>query len=114
MSRDIFVQDLPAGVRSVADIPDDFVPQPLGVTRSQILAAIQAEAPEYDARDPTWITLDSPGKYDIEISIGNREPIKSFAFHVRGGRESELLIKRILDRLDLRALDPESESGVFL
>jgi hypothetical protein len=114
VSRDIFVQDLPPGVASVADIPNDFVPQPLPVTRSQILAAIRAEAPECDARDPTWIRIDSSGKYAIEVNIGNREPLKSFAFHVRGGPEAELLVERILKRLDLRALDSESDSGVFL
>lgn len=113
MSRDIFVQDLPSGVASVADIPDGFVPQPLTVTRPQILAAIRAEAPDCDASDPTWIRIDSSGKYAIEVNISKNEPLRSFAFHIRGGPEAELLVARVLKRLGLRALDPESDSGVF-
>jgi hypothetical protein len=31
MSWDIFVQDLPPGIASVADIPDGFVPSPIGL-----------------------------------------------------------------------------------
>jgi hypothetical protein len=39
MSWDIFVQDVPASVQSVAEIPDDFQPSPIG-SRAEILAGI--------------------------------------------------------------------------
>ncbi len=113
MSRDIFVQDLPAGILSVDDIPDDFVPQLLGVTRSQVVAAVRSVVPKCDVSDPSWISLEEPGKYHIEVNLGTSERLESFAFHVRGGREAEQLIKRVLERLNLRALDSESETGVF-
>jgi hypothetical protein len=112
-SRDIFVQDLPPGVVSVEDIPDNFVPRMLGVTRSQVVAAVQAEKPKCDVRDPSWILIEESGVYYIEVNLGTSESLESFAFHVRGGGEAEQLIRRILERLNLRALDSESEFGVF-
>jgi hypothetical protein len=113
MSRDIFVQDLPPGIVSVEDIPDDFVPQMLGVTRSQVIAAVRSVEPKCDVSDPSWIIIEAPGEYHIEANLGASESLESFAFHVRGGREAEQLIRRILERLNLRALDSESEFGVF-
>jgi hypothetical protein len=113
VSRDIFVQDLPARILSVEDIPEDFVPRALEVTRSEVMSAIRAVAPKADLSDPSWIALQSPGKYHIEVNLGPNEQLESFAFHMRGGWEAEQLIKRILDSLNLRALDSESDSGLF-
>jgi hypothetical protein len=114
LSRDIFVQDLPLGIASVEEIPDDFVPRALPVTRAQVIAVLCAEAPEADAEDPSWVTIAAAGRYHIEVNLGSTERLESFAFQVRGGSDAEQLIKRILRQLDLRALDPESESGLFV
>lgn len=86
MSWDIFVQDIPADARSVGDIPNDFSPLPIGPV-SRILDAIRAAAPFADFSDPTWIRLDRPG-VSMEISVQNEEPIRGFAFHIRGGNAS--------------------------
>ena len=114
MSRDIFLQDLPPGITSVGDIPDDFVPGPLPVTRAQVIAAINAEAPHADASDPRWITIAIPGRYHIEANLGASERLEHFAFHVHGGAHAEQLIARVLERLALRALDVASDSGLFV
>jgi hypothetical protein len=113
MSRDIFVQDLPPDLQHVKDIPDDFAPAALPVTRAQIIDAVRSEAPHANTADSTWITIEEEGKYHIEVSLRKEEPVKSFAFHVRGGRTAEELIGRILGRLGLRALDPARESCLF-
>lgn len=114
MSRDIFVQDLPPGIASVEDIPDEFVPRPLAVTRAQVVAALSAEAPHADISDPAWVTIAVPGRYHIEANLGTNERLEHFAFHVRGEADAEQLIARVLDRLALRALDVASESGLFI
>lgn len=45
MSWDTFVQDLPPGIASISDIPDDFEPSPIGL-RSDIIAKVSALYPE--------------------------------------------------------------------
>jgi len=51
MSWDIFVQDVPAGISSIADIPNDFRPGPIG-RRSEIVAKLSALYPECTFADP--------------------------------------------------------------
>jgi hypothetical protein len=53
MSWDIFVQDLPPGIASIADIPDGFVPSPIGL-RSEVIAKLSALYPECSFADPSW------------------------------------------------------------
>ena len=113
MSRDIFVQDLPRGIRSVADIPDDFEPKPIG-NRADIIATIKLIAPRADFRDPAWGVIAEPNVFHIEVSLGPDDQLNGFAFHVAGGAEAEHLLGRILDALRLQALDPASESGLFV
>jgi hypothetical protein len=111
MSFDVFVQDLPPDARTIADIPDDFTPRPMG-RRADIVAGILRAAPATDFSDPTWGHIDGPG-YSIEVNIGPEDPLQSFAFHVRGGDEALLVVASILAELRFRALAPGTESGFF-
>ena len=111
MSWDIFVQDLPPDVKGVADIPEDFVPQPLG-SRCRVIDAIRAAAPFAKFTDETHAQLDAPD-ISVEITIGADDPLRGFAFHVYGGDRSAGVVADILSRLQLRALDPLSHSGIF-
>jgi hypothetical protein len=111
MGFDVFVQDLPLGAKTVADIPHDFARQPLG-RRADILAGILRGAPQTDFSNPTWGVIDGPG-YSIEVNIGADDPVESFAFHVHGGQEALLVVAGILAELRLRAIAPGTESGFF-
>jgi hypothetical protein len=111
MSWDIIVMNLPPGLKSVKDLPRDFVPAPLG-KRSDIIAKISAIFPESDFSDPTWGILRVPG-CAIEFSMGEDETVDSFAMHVRGTDACPDTVAHILSGLGMRALDPQSESGVF-
>jgi hypothetical protein len=111
MSWDIFVQDIPAGAQSVADIPDNFSPQPIG-SASQVLEAIRSVAPFADFSDPAWVRIDAPG-VSLEVSVRPEESLRSFAFHIHGGEASAGVVADILQRLDLRAFDSASDSGIF-
>lgn len=111
MSWDIFVQDIPAGAKSVADIPDDFEPREIGL-RSEIIAKIQRAFPEADFTDPAWGRLDGPG-YSLELNLGEEERLSGFAIHSRGGELDAHAIAEILSAVRLRAFDPQNESGIF-
>ena len=86
MSWDVFVLNLPSGIRSFDDIPKDFEPPPLG-TRAEIIAKIMAVYPQADFSDPSWGTLKLPECW-IEFSLGANEQVASFAMHVRGGEQA--------------------------
>jgi hypothetical protein len=111
MSWDIFVQDLPPGIASVDDVPDDFVPSPIGL-RSEVIARVSALYPECSFADPSWGVLDIPG-CSIELNLGAREQLKSFAMHVRGDERALSIVAHILGELGMTALDPSAPSGLF-
>lgn len=110
MSWDIFVQDLP-DVDDVSQIPDDFVPRPLG-RRSDVIEAVRRAVPGANFSDPAWGRIDGPG-FSIEVNLGDSEELGSFALHVRGADMAAGVVADILDELGYRALDPQSDSGFF-
>ena len=111
MSWDIFVQDLPAEAKTVADIPRDFRPAPL-MAQSTLIERIRRVAPEADFRDQAWGRIEGP-RFSIEVNIGDTDPVIGFVFHVRGGDLAVGVVADVLERLGLRALDPGSCSGFF-
>jgi hypothetical protein len=111
MSWDLFVQDFPRDATSVDEIPDDFVPRSLG-PRSAIIDAIRHVAPFADASDPAWVRIEGHG-CEVEVNLGDADPVRGFAFHVRGSDASIGVVAAILDRLGLRAFDPRSDTGIF-
>jgi len=111
VSFDVFVQDLPPDARTVADIPDDFAPKPIG-RRADIVAGILRAAPATSFADPTWGVINGPG-FSIEVNIGPEEVLDSFAFHIRGGQETLFVVADILRELRLRAIAPGTDSGFF-
>lgn len=112
MSRDLFVQNLPSGIRSTTEVPDDFVPDAIG-ERARLISTIKVVAPHADFTDPSWGLITKQNSYHIEVNLGSEEVVEGFAFHVAGGREADELIARILTALGLRALDTATDSGFF-
>lgn len=110
MSWDIFVQDLPRNAATVADIPDDFTPRPLG-SRNQIIQKILQVLPTADFSDPAWGLIEEDG-WSIEFNMGNSEECQGFALHVRGGDEAAGVVAAVLRHLDVRALDAQT-GGFF-
>lgn len=111
MSWDVFVMNLPPGIKSIDEIPKDFHPRPLG-PRSQIIATIAALYPQCNFSDPSWGTLQLPG-CSIEFSLGKDEDVKSFAMHVRGGDGAPDIVARILSELGMPAIDVSAPGGLF-
>lgn len=114
MSRDIFVQDIPEGVSSVEEIPDDWVPQPLAFGSAEVVAAVLELVPSADVSDPEWLRVLLRGA-DIEISLSGGSSLESFALHVRASDDApaDEFVRRLLARLGARALDPEAQTGIF-
>jgi len=110
MSWDIFVQDLPPNVRTIRDIPDHFTPAPLGA-RSALIQGIRAIAPSADFTDPAWGRFDTP-TFSVEFNLGDDELVRSFTLHVRGD-DAAAFVADLLAQLGYRALDPQSDSGLF-
>lgn len=111
MSWDIFVQQLPDDVRAVSEMPNEFVPEPLGA-RSDIVSGIRDVFPTVDFSDPEWGRIDEE-QFSIEINISADDPVRSFALHVRGDSSAAQAVAALLDRLRFRALDPQSPTGIF-
>ena len=103
MSWDIYVQDFPLHAATIDDVPNDFVPAPIG-TRSEIIREIQDVVPFADFSDPSWGKIDGD-KFSIEVSLGKDEELSSFAFHVRGDNEAAAVVSEILIGLKLKAFD---------
>lgn len=112
MSWDIFAQDIPPDVKHVDEISSDFETR-LIRDRSRVLKAIRLVAPGADMSDPSWVRIDDPTSFSIEVNLGNDERLTSFAFHVRGGEEAAVVVAAIFSELRLRAFDPQSETGLF-
>ena len=109
MSWDIFVQDFPRDAKCLEEIPEDFVPAPLGKTAT-IIAKIREVVPFANFSNPSWGRIDGEG-WSIEVNIDDSENCNGFAFHVRGGDAAAGVVAAILNHLDLRAVD--SQSGDF-
>lgn len=111
MSWDIFVQDLPPGVRHVREIPDDFSPRPIG-RRADLLSRLRQVVPEADFSDPSCGQLEGDG-YSVELNLGEDDVVECLALHVSGDERAQYIVHLILESLQLRALDPSDESGIF-
>lgn len=114
MSRDIFVQDIPQGVGSTAEIADDWQPQALPFDRQRVIDAVTKLVPSADFSDPSWGNVELPG-VDIEVNVGDSSPLDSFALHVRSSDRAaaDSFIAELLQDLGVRAFDTASESGIF-
>lgn len=111
MSWDVFVQDLPSEARAVADIPDDFEPSSL-CARSNLIERIREFAPTVRFADEAWGTFEAP-TFSVEFNLGADETVQSFALHVRGDDQAAAFVSDLLTHLGYRALDPQSDSGIF-
>ena len=110
MSWDVFVQNFPPDIKSVAEIPDNFVSQPIG-TREEIITKIKQIVPTANFSDKAWGIIDG-SDFSIEVNLGNKDLLIGFAFHVRGPDTAAACVIEILELLDLRAFD--TATGDFL
>jgi hypothetical protein len=111
MSWDIFVQDLPEGINSIEDIPQEFRPKTF-LPRARIVEVFKEVAPFTDFSDPKWWRIQCHA-FSIEVNIGLEDPSNGFALHIRGSGEAAGVVAEILQRLGVRALDTASATGLF-
>src|SRR5258708_7674891 len=109
MSWDIFVQNFPSSAQTVEQIPDDYIPGPIG-KRSEIIAKISEVVPDADFSDPSWGHIRGPD-LSIEVSVSSDEPCMGLALFVRGAESAAPIVSAILHHLNLRAI--ETGTGGF-
>jgi hypothetical protein len=108
-SWDIFIQDFPPDAHTIAEIPNEFDPAPLG-PRAAIMQKILEGAPFADFSDPIWGTIDGEG-YAIELDLGAEELVDGFTLHVRGGDLAVACVVAVIEDLGVQAID--SSMGDF-
>ena len=105
MSWDIYIQDLPP-VASIADIPADFRPQPIG-ERASMIARIMEAVPFAELQDDSYLFVRTD-EIDLSISFSldpDTQRLMSIAVHVHGGERSPACVAAIVRSTGLRALD---------
>jgi hypothetical protein len=60
--------------------------------------------PDVAFRDPSWGEIVTD-RFDIDINLGEADPVKSILFHVRGEDEAASVVARIAAQLGFRVLD---------
>jgi hypothetical protein len=103
VSWDVLFQDLPPGIRSIADIADDFRPGPL-CGRGELVAAIQKAAPTTRFSGPYMGTLDADG-FSIEFNADDGDPVRAVMLHIRGGGDALAIVHALSIALGRPAID---------
>jgi hypothetical protein len=103
MSWDIFIQNLPSGLGSLDDIPEDYVPAPIGA-RAKLIEMIKDAVPAADFSDPAWGII-STDDASVEVNIGEDDLVDSVMLIVRGGEGGVAVVEAIVSRLGLPAID---------
>jgi hypothetical protein len=111
MSWDVFVLNLPPGIRSLDDIPKNYEPPPLG-TRANLIAKIKTVYPQTDFSDPSWGTRNcrNAGSNSAwaRTSKSRASPCMCGAANMPPKSS-----RTCLDALEVRAIDPNSKNGIF-
>jgi hypothetical protein len=96
-------------IESVADIPDDFEPQPLGSkgeVRQKLIAVL--EGLTFD--DTGWGMFEHDGGV-IEVPLGDTDPVVGLTLFVRGTEATMPYVERVLAALKCRGID--CQTGEF-
>ena len=110
MSWDILIAGFPTDITDPEEMPDDFQMEPLG-DRSEIIRRISDIIPEADFSDPSWGILHAED-FSIEFNMRESDSLcESIMLHVRGEGDAVPVISRLLQGLQLRALD--CQTGEF-
>jgi hypothetical protein len=110
MSWDLCIQRFPSEITCIDEIPDDFIPMPIG-KREEIIQYIKKIIPEVDFSDPSWGTYKCADFY-IEFSIGDEEICECITLHISGNQNVIPIIFKILEEFKLCALDGQN-GGFF-
>lgn len=101
MSWEVFIQDLPENASTTEEIPEDFVPQPIGA-RDEIIRKIKEAIPHADFSNIEWGRIEGDG-YSIEVAM-REENVRSIRLFVRGNEVALPIITLILKTLNQRAI----------
>lgn len=110
MSWDVFLHKFSRRYSSVNQIPQDEQPLPLG-SLTEVQRAVSSIFPGTNWADPTWGVYD--GAFgSVEFNVGDDNPVRSLALHVRADKAVIGGILQLCERIDCQAIDPTD--GSFL
>ena len=101
---------IPDAFVSINDIPNDFVPEPLG-SRDVVLTILADVFPDANFADSTWVQVDRKN-YVIELMVGNEEPVESLGFRPHGDDTVIEALQLLCAQTGWRAYD--TSSGDFI
>lgn len=106
MSWDVLLLNLPPGIETIDQVPDDFDVN-LGPLQAVLTALNQVFDGQIDLRDKTWGMLEGE-RYSIEFNIGSKDPCGSIMLHVRGEDSAIEPIKALCVHTGWSAFDTSS------
>jgi len=103
MSWDVSLHKFSRRYSSVAQIPENEQPLPLG-SLTEVQAAVSEVFPGTNWTDPIW------GIYDcefgsVEFNVGKDDPVQSLALHVRADKAVVGGILQLCEHIDCQAID---------
>jgi len=105
MSWDVLLCRMP-DCASVADIPKDFRPEPLG-PRKEVIERILELFPDTDFSDPSWAHIVQPD-WSITVAAGHEEICDNVMLFVHGGGDVVQAIDKLISALGCRGYDCSS------
>lgn len=111
MSFDLWMQNIPAHARTVADIPDDFEPRSIG-SRAELIAKIIEAAPNARFENLSHGEIENKN-FSINVRLGDDDEVICVTFNIYGDARNALpIVAKILKRCGQRALWT-GEDGIF-
>jgi hypothetical protein len=110
MSWDVSIMKFSRPYQSVADIPTNEKPLPLG-SRASVHQRVLLEFPGTNWADPAWGKWDGPAG-SVEFNLGKRDPAEGLMLHVRAGSEVVASIVRLCRTNGWQGID--CSSGDFI
>lgn len=106
MSWDVYALTGTRGARRLEDLPEPFVPLPIG-TQAVVIEKVRDVAPHVEVVDQSWLRL-SGRDHSIEVSLGKGEQVRDVTFFIHEGDGAVPVVRSVCRSLALTAYDTET------
>ena len=108
MSWDVLVMRLDRVAETIDDLPEDYLPLPIGSADS-VRNALSSAFPGTDWTDPHWGIFEGPD-FSLEFNLGTAATVDSFTVLVRGTGEPVEPLAQVCDANGWRGLDVQTNA----
>ena len=107
MSWDVLLQRFPDDTARPEQVPDDYLPPPVG-SRAEVVAALRKLLRNVECAGDAFVTIER-ARFAMEIELGDEEPCSQLLLHVHDDHgEATKTILRIAGHFGMRAIDCSS------